>query len=139
VEWVRAAGGDGFAQVLVGHTPEAATPPELAELALPLRGDGAEGTTAAGANLNAATADGESIFTASAPAMWDSAGEDLSTEEKAAAPATGARVSQLDTRLNSEAITLEPDQDLLTDPATEYPVYIDPSVPVTRQAWRSEA
>lgn len=135
VDLVLTAGVDGFAQVLVVHTPEAATHPELAELELPLRGEGVEVTTDAGGNINAVTADGESIFTASAPAMWDSAGEDLSTEEKAAAPATGARVSQLDTRLNSEAITLEPDQDLLTDPATEYPVYIDPSVSVTRQAW----
>src|SRR5690606_36271924 len=135
VDLVLTAGVDGFAQVLVVHTPEAATHSELAELELPLRGEGVEVTTDAGGNINAVTADGESIFTASAPAMWDSAGEDLSTEEKAAAPATGARVSQLDTRLNSEAITLEPDQDLLTDPATEYPVYIDPSVSVTRQAW----
>ncbi|WP_084012835.1 LamG-like jellyroll fold domain-containing protein, partial [Thermobifida halotolerans] len=152
VDLVLTAGVDGFAQVLVVHTPEAAAHPELAELELPLRGEGVQVTSDAGGNINAVTADGESVFTASAPAMWDSSSADAdgSTQEDttgtdggtdtdmgalALAPATGARVAQLGTRLTDEAIVLEPDQDLLTDAATEYPVFIDPSVSVTRQAW----
>ncbi|MBB6173125.1 hypothetical protein HNR23_003185 [Nocardiopsis mwathae] len=136
VDLVLTAGTDGFSQVLVVHTREAAENPELAELELALGTTGVRMDADEAGNLEALGENGgESVFTASSPAMWDSSGDDIPEEELNNRAATGARTALLQARTTPTSIKLVPDHAMLTDPKTEYPVYIDPSVSVSRKAW----
>ncbi|WP_184079707.1 LamG domain-containing protein [Nocardiopsis mwathae] len=136
VDLVLTAGTDGFSQVLVVHTREAAENPELAELELALGTTGVRMDADAAGNLEALGENGgQSVFTASTPAMWDSSGDDVPEVERTARAATGARIEPIATTVEPSSIKLVPDQAMLTDLDTEYPVYIDPSVSVSRKAW----
>ncbi|NYH51392.1 hypothetical protein HNR06_000981 [Nocardiopsis arvandica] len=138
VDLVLTAGVEGFTQVLVVHTPEAAASPELAELELALDTAGVTMAADEHGNLNA-TGDegGQSVFSAQAPTMWDSTGADQATdgEDLAVAPLTTSQVEPVETTVEVEALRLVPDQTMLTDETTEYPVYIDPSISVSRPNW----
>ncbi|GAA3737283.1 LamG-like jellyroll fold domain-containing protein [Salinactinospora qingdaonensis] len=136
VDLVLTASADGFTQVLVVHTREAATHPDLAELQLALDTQGVEMSQDSGGNLTATgTEGGEPVFVAPAPSMWDSGGDGLTATAKAQRPAAGARTAQLDTHLDGDTLRLVPDPAMLTDETTRFPVYIDPSVAVSRPAW----
>ena len=104
--------------------------------------------------LAAQMRDGAGWFGAAAPVMWDSSslggvtaepavraatssaravGAGLATDgmgatSTAAAPARGARVAPVATRVTGggQVLSLVPDAALLTSPATKFPVYIDP-------------
>jgi hypothetical protein len=134
VDLVLTAGVEGFTQVLVVHTPEAAALPELAELELPLEATGVTLEADEHGNIEALGDEGgQGVFNVQAPAMWDSTGiEDTLGEDPALAPTTGARTALVETDLTVDGIRLVPDQGLLTGPDTEYPVYIDPSVSANR-------
>ncbi|MBT2453069.1 ricin-type beta-trefoil lectin domain protein [Streptomyces sp. ISL-43] len=61
-----------------------------------------------------------------------------------AGPGDSAKVTRLQAELGKDSIALTPDQAFLTDPATAYPVYIDPAwIPTNRGtqhwAWVQEA
>jgi hypothetical protein len=137
VDLVLTAGVEGFTQVLVVHTPEAAASPELAELELPLDATGVSVVADEHGNIEALGDEGgQSVFTAQAPAMWDSTGQDEALgEDPLLAPTTGARTALVETEVEVESIRLVPDQGMLTDETTEYPVYIDPSVSASRPNW----
>ncbi|CAL9618438.1 hypothetical protein SUDANB121_05809 [Nocardiopsis dassonvillei] len=84
---VLTAGVDGFGQVLVVHTPEAAQHPDLAELELALSTRGVTVHQGANGNLDAVgDQGGESVFTADAPAMWDSAGVEETASKGSSTP-----------------------------------------------------
>ncbi|MDE3724343.1 LamG domain-containing protein [Nocardiopsis sp. N85] len=137
VDLVLTAGVEGFTQVLVVHTPEAAASPELAELELPLDTSGVTLKADEHGNIEA-TGDegGQGVFSVQAPAMWDSTGiEDTRDEDPVLAPTTGARTALVETDVTVDGIRLVPDQELLTGEGTEYPVYIDPSVNANRPNW----
>ena len=132
VDLVLTAGVDGFGQVLVVHTPEAAQHEKLADLELGLATEGVTMRLGEHGNLDAIGDKGqESVFSAIAPAMWDSSGEEALEDATDMAP-TGARTALLDVDLTPDSIRLVPDTGMLTDKATQYPVYIDPSVAVSR-------
>ncbi|WP_174546718.1 LamG-like jellyroll fold domain-containing protein [Nocardiopsis dassonvillei] len=137
VDLVLTAGVEGFTQVLVVHTPEAAASPELAELELPLDATGVSVVADEHGNIEAIGDEGgQSVFTAQAPAMWDSTGQDEAAgENPLLAPTTGARTALVETEVKVESIRLVPDKGMLTDETTEYPVYIDPSVSASRPNW----
>ncbi|WP_198659352.1 LamG-like jellyroll fold domain-containing protein [Nocardiopsis sp. FIRDI 009] len=138
VDLVLTAGVEGFGQVLVVHTPEAAASPELAELELALDTVGVTMTSDEHGNLTATGNDGgRSVFSASAPTMWDSTGADQTTDgqDPAMAPLTTSQVEPVHTTVEVDALRLVPDEAMLTDEATEFPVYIDPSVSVSRPNW----
>ncbi|MFE1166035.1 LamG-like jellyroll fold domain-containing protein [Nocardiopsis sp. NPDC058789] len=136
VDLVLTAGVEGFTQVLVVNTPEAAQLPELAELELPLDTTGVTMTADEHGNLDAVgDLGGESVFSAEAPAMWDSTVEEEGADDPTVAAPLGARVQSVDTSVTVDAIRLVPDQGMLVDEATEFPVYIDPSVNASRPNW----
>ncbi|MFJ9554354.1 LamG-like jellyroll fold domain-containing protein [Nocardiopsis sp. NPDC101807] len=133
VDLVLTAGVDGFGQVLVVHTPEAAQHQGLAELELALSTTGVTMRLAENGTLEAVGDLGqESVFTAVAPAMWDSTGSSDSEEDPTVMAPTGARTELVDVDLTPDGIRLVPDAVMLGDAETEYPVYIDPSVAVSR-------
>ncbi|WP_017573911.1 LamG-like jellyroll fold domain-containing protein [Nocardiopsis halotolerans] len=133
VDLVLTAGVDGFGQVLVVHTREAAQHEDLAELDMALATTGVTMRLAENGTLQGIGDRGqESVFTAVAPAMWDSAGAEQPTEDPTLMAPTGARTELLDVDLTPDSIRLVPDAAMLDDAETEYPVYIDPSVAVDR-------
>ncbi|MYR31094.1 LamG domain-containing protein [Nocardiopsis alba] len=138
VDLVLTAGVEGFTQVLVVHTPEAAQLAELAELELPLDTTGVTMSADEHGNLDATgDAGGQSVFSAQAPAMWDSTGQEERSqgEDPTVAAPSGARMELVDTSVEIDRIRLIPDQAMLVDEATEYPIYIDPSVSASRPNW----
>lgn len=137
VDLVLTAGVEGFTQVLVVHTPEAAASEGLAELELALQATGVSVSADEHGNIEAVgDAGGKSVFTVQAPAMWDSTGQDEAPgEDPLVAPTSGAHTALVDTEITVDAIRLIPDQGMLTDEDTQYPVYIDPSVNASRPNW----
>ncbi|KIH96973.1 glucanase [Streptomonospora alba] len=139
VDLVLTAGVDGFTQVLVVHTAEAAQNERLEQLELALGTRGVDMGRDDHGNLNAQDAGGGTVFTAPAPTMWDSSSgagqEQLSPRSQAVFPQAGARVEKVDTELAGDTLRLRPDAAMLADEDTRFPVYIDPSVSVARQAW----
>ncbi|MEV0961897.1 VCBS repeat-containing protein [Streptomyces sp. NPDC049910] len=152
-----AAGVDGFSQALIVKTPAAAGNPELATIDFDLKTDGL--TLNENADTGALTAvnpAGQTVFATSTPRMWDSSGAEAVTGSSTAkagvaaktasvstadAPTTrsdltpGAKSADVDVTVAGGQLTLTPDQELLDDPGTTYPVYIDPRMTGTRQAW----
>ncbi|MGI5473316.1 hypothetical protein [Streptomyces sp. CA-132043] len=151
------ATAEGYREVLVVKTPEAAASPELERITLAASGDGLSVVPGAGGGVRAVDADGNAVFTGPAGQMWDSAGTDsgtgqaLTVKSAAKAPATatgraaaaaregtaaqdpaqpgeGDASAELPVTVADGAVSLEPDLELLRGKGTVYPVYIDPPV-----------
>jgi hypothetical protein len=134
---------EGFSQLLVVKTAEAAQNPELASLTYQLNTIGVTvSQDAETGSLTATNPAGQTVFTSPSPLMWDSttitsADDTLKTaatatgEEEAPAdqfvPPPGAQDSQMATTVSGNTLELKPDQGLLTGATTQFPVYIDPS------------
>lgn len=143
----------GFRQVLVVHTPEAASNPELEKLEFSLKSRGLtvrEGT----AGLEAVDGNGRSMFRAPAAYMWDSsgAGADGATTaqalrssgsvtedpagpagpdepERVDGPAPGDEIAEMNVDVTGDNLAVIPDAEMLSStPAEEFPLYIDPHV-----------
>ncbi|MGA5300195.1 discoidin domain-containing protein [Nucisporomicrobium flavum] len=136
VDLVLTARPQGFAQTLVIHTREAAANPQLRELRMGLRAAGLEVRAAAGGFVALDDA-GAPVFTSPAPTMWDSAGGagGVGAPREPDRPAEGDRLTAVPTRIGGGAVTLRPDRAVLDDPATVYPVYLDPQVEAGREDW----
>ncbi|MFD7735867.1 LamG-like jellyroll fold domain-containing protein [Kitasatospora phosalacinea] len=139
------ASATGFSQILVVHTPQAAKNPELDALRLGLQGDGLEVRQEADGSLKAVDpVGGGTVFEAPTPVMWDSSAPAAGAAEQAAqapagkskslaapsaaseAPGEGARTARLKVDLPEDGMVLTPDQGMLDDPSTVFPVMIDP-------------
>lgn len=134
---------DGFTQLLVVRTAEAAGSPELAELRMGLAADGMTVRETVDGGL-AAVDDGAGtpVFEAAEPMMWDSspgatptAGLARSAAEEPAA-ATGEEPGAgesgqlaavgVEVAAGGEELILTPDREVLAGEDTVYPVFIDP-------------
>lgn len=154
VDLAVAASVDGFSQALIVKTAEAAANPELAEVGYGLKADGLTlKQDADSGSLTASNPAGQTVFATSTARMWDSSGAEAEdppaasgTVSRLAASAPpvaetptdltpGTRSSTVDVEVSPDRLTLRPDQELLNSPKTTYPVYIDPRVTGTRQAW----
>ncbi|MFG3505585.1 FG-GAP-like repeat-containing protein [Streptomyces sp. NPDC047821] len=127
---------EGFSQLLVVKTAEAAKNPELAKLQFAMNTVGLTVTKDAGTGaLEAQDPAGQTVFTSPTPLMWDSSQPTSPTMRALAAeapadafePGAGAEEAQMGTTVTSDSLTITPDQQLLTGAETTYPVYIDPS------------
>ncbi|MFE0642764.1 FG-GAP-like repeat-containing protein [Streptomyces sp. NPDC058877] len=139
---------EGFSQLLVVKTAEAAKNPELASLKYKLNTVGLDvSTDAETGSVSAVNPAGQTVFTSPSPLMWDSTttssgaasmgisayGASTVTEEEPPAPADvfdpapGAQDAQMPTTVSGDVLEIKPDQALLTGADTQYPVYIDPS------------
>ncbi|MBD7917821.1 DUF4214 domain-containing protein [Cellulomonas sp. Sa3CUA2] len=128
----------GFSEVLRVESPEAAAHPALAELTFDVEtSDGIELQPTDGAFV-AADASGEAVFTSPVPTMWDSrvampgwsgvGAAPMSDVDPTVAPAPGAVVAPMATAVAADTVTVTPDADLLADPATAWPVFLDPGM-----------
>lgn len=124
----------GFTHNVVLHEPPAADAPPV-ELTVPVTTPGAELRETADGALVVKTNDAghETLAAAPAPVMWDS------SDTTAASP--DPAVKEVDAHLVDTSaggkIVLTPDAGFLNDPATVYPVTIDPtfSVNATADTW----
>ncbi|WP_189554683.1 FG-GAP-like repeat-containing protein [Streptomyces lavendofoliae] len=127
---------EGFSQLLVVKTAEAAKNPELATLQFPIKTVGLTVTKDADTGaLEAQDPAGQTVFTSPTPLMWDSSQPTSPTMRALAAeapadafePGAGAEEAQMGTTVTGDSLTITPNQELLTGAETTYPVYIDPS------------
>jgi hypothetical protein len=123
VDLIVTANPEGFSQALKIKTREAGENPALEEIAygshtreVTLSGD-ADG-------VEARDAEGKLRFVGDVR-MWDSSGADASGEVVAPSGATGQVTMTSDGP--GDEIIVRPDRAFLTDPDTQYPVFVDPS------------
>ncbi|WP_154793211.1 LamG-like jellyroll fold domain-containing protein [Occultella kanbiaonis] len=139
--------GTGYSEVLRVHTPEAAENPELAQLQFGVDTTGDLTVVEQAGGFAAQDSTGQDIFVSPTPLMWDSAstapGHDAAEMAGIASlggndsaqqsppmlePAEGDNVVQMPTTVADQTVTIEPDQAMLANPDTIWPVYIDPTV-----------
>jgi Concanavalin A-like lectin/glucanases superfamily len=115
-------GADAFSEELVVKTAAAAQNPALRSVLFPTRVTGGAVRPDAAGGFSVVGADGQDVFTSPEPLMWDS---------------TGARVSAVPLTVGAESVTVTPNEQMLADPATRFPVVIDPAVysSPSRQGW----
>ncbi|MFW6725247.1 LamG-like jellyroll fold domain-containing protein [Streptomyces sp. MAR4 CNY-716] len=129
---------DGFTQLLIVKTAEAAQNPELAQLRLHLDATGMSVRETAAGGLEAVDAGaGGAVFEAPQPVMWDSSGGTTPGARSAAAsdpaadePAAGetGKLAPVDVQVAQapDQLVLTPDAQVLKGADTVYPVFIDP-------------
>ncbi|MEU2564326.1 LamG domain-containing protein [Streptomyces longispororuber] len=152
------ATAEGYREVLVVKSAEAAASPELEKVRLPARGEGLSVTPGEGGGLRAVDADGNAVFRGPSGQMWDSAGDTAATTataphkglraiasegrpakkgtaEDPAQPGQGDATADLPVTVGDGAVSVKPDLDLLRGEKTVYPVFIDPSVGLGLSEW----
>ncbi|WP_307531197.1 LamG domain-containing protein [Streptomyces umbrinus] len=149
------ATAEGYREVLVVKTADAAASSELEQVKLTATGEGLSLVPGAGGGLRAVDADGNAVFRGPAGQMWDSAGDDEPTEvqpqlmsaermeaqaeERVAAdpahPGEGDATAELPVSVGEGTVSVKPDLDLLRGQKTVYPVFIDPSVGLGASEW----
>jgi hypothetical protein len=145
------ATAEGYRQVLVVKSSEAASSAELEQVRFSAASDGLEVVPGAGGGLRAVDEDGNAVFNGPAGQMWDSAGDEgagtqaqllrtadavegpeTSGDGDMAQPGAGDASAVLPVHVETGAVTVKPDLDLLRGAKTVYPVYIDPPVGLGR-------
>jgi hypothetical protein len=126
-----------FTQVLVVRTPAAAKLPQLQEIQVGLDAPGMTVRRSAAGGVQAVADSGEVVFSAPQPAMWDSSGARLTqpkTADRTEEPLEGDTVAPMAVEVSSDSLAVLPDQALVNDPQTKYPLHIDPTFNAPRIA-----
>ncbi|GII33574.1 phospholipase A2 [Planotetraspora mira] len=137
VDLVLTADVDGFAEKLVVKSRAAAADPKLKALTFATSLKKGKIKADEYGNVAIVNTKDDPVFTTSAAEMWDATAEKAMTRNPAT-PAVGAqagRRSKMDVRLSAGALKVTPDAALLTDPATVFPVTIDPSFTAAKSGW----
>ncbi|HEX8864685.1 MAG TPA: SGNH hydrolase, partial [Lentzea sp.] len=139
------AGLSGFTQVLVVKTAEAARNPALGALKLVARTSGMTLATAADGILSTHDSAGNVVFRGSTPIMWDSRKDPAGAVPTANDPGSGRitrlTVAQKAPQLSAVAkdaatdVTITAAPEALTGKDVAYPVYLDPGLSRTKEAW----
>jgi RHS repeat-associated protein len=124
---------DGYTQLLVVKDRGAAGSSKLAHLRFALTGQGLTASTDKGGNLRVKDAKGALVFAGNNPVMWDATADLAGTTATAAAASGGRR--PMTTTVVGNTLMVTPDRAFLADPATTFPVYLDPGVTATRSGW----
>ncbi|WP_251016767.1 LamG domain-containing protein [Streptomyces sp. ISL-1] len=137
------ATAEGYREVLVVKSAEAAANPALEQIKLTAKGDGLSIAAGAGGGLRAIDGDGNAAFTGPAGVMWDSAGDagaqpqlmrstaaaeadEPEPTEDPNRPGAGDSTAELPVQVDGTAVAVKPDLELLRGEETVYPVFIDP-------------
>jgi hypothetical protein len=130
---------DGYSQVLVVKNAEAAANPRLRQLSFAVNGRGLRLNADKSGNMEVVDGGGETAFLGNTPRMWDAAAEAITgdadsgtTSPVTRASAAEATVATMPVQNDGKQIRITPSQSLLADPATTFPVYIDPGLTLNR-------
>jgi hypothetical protein len=115
----------GLSHILVVSTPEAAANPALDELRFGLAATGLTVSTSDGVT-QAVDSNADAVFVAPTPLMWDSQLVAGSSKGGPDGPGDSRQVAMPVSVAGTELV-LSPDRAMLSDPATVWPVYIDPT------------
>jgi hypothetical protein len=127
VDLVLIANRLGFQQHLVVNSPpDAATLETLSSIELPLTAEGATVVESETGQLQVVNDAGEVVVSTAAPVMWD-ARTDARTDEPIAAENLDVELTPASEPGTDATLVVTPPAGYLTDPATEYPVVIDPT------------
>ncbi|MET9315193.1 LamG-like jellyroll fold domain-containing protein [Kribbella sp. NPDC003505] len=141
VDLVVDAAAEGFSYNLVVKNRAAAADPALRSLTFPVATQNLDLRTAQTGRPGYVDASGKQVLSAGEALMWDSTGTVASkTRSSAAAVAEGpggqAKRALMTFEGSPDGLTLTPDQRLLTDAATVFPVVLDPTImTVNRSGW----
>ncbi|MEW2086895.1 LamG domain-containing protein [Streptomyces sp. NPDC005283] len=139
------ATAEGYREVLVVKSAEAAANPQLNEVELTATGNGLTIAPGAGGGLRAFDGDGNTVFKGPAGLMWDSAGDAGAQPQllrnpaaagepaegdvpEALSPDKGDASAVLPVQVTDGEVAVTPDLEVLRGEDTVYPVYIDPSM-----------
>ncbi|WP_153183248.1 hypothetical protein [Streptomyces sp. E5N91] len=130
---------DGFAQNLIINTPQAAANPAVQNIELGITALGVTLDDDAADNLTATDAEGNVVFSAPHPKMWEQ--PDVTTEAKDRAASTATDLSDqpssapVGVEISDNTLTLTPDPTLLAT-ADQFPLVVDPPFSGgTREKW----
>ncbi|MEV1120251.1 LamG-like jellyroll fold domain-containing protein [Actinosynnema sp. NPDC049800] len=118
---------EGFSELLVIKTPEAARNSALDTVTFPTHAEGVRvehGPAPGSGDLVVKDAAGEPVFVGDASHMWDSSGD--GPRERVGEPVLGDRQATMEVEVTPEAVAIVPDRGFLDDPTTTYPVVLDP-------------
>ncbi|MGA5301777.1 LamG-like jellyroll fold domain-containing protein [Nucisporomicrobium flavum] len=137
------ANADSFSQVLIVKDSDAADNSDLAQLTFGLS---AEGVTLRqdpdDGVIRAVDSGGTTTFISDGAAMWDTpAATAVPASKQARASATevsgtrSADLQKIPVDLAGQTLTVTPSQQMLTSPATDFPLYIDPGFNGGKEIW----
>lgn len=131
---------DGFSEFLTVTSAAAAANPALSTVRFPIDAVGLAVQVDPDGTLRAVDSAGGTVFRSPPPAMWDSPAPGVPPADPDEGPDTvdvpGAHVGQVGVAVNDGALEITPDQSILTDPTTVFPVVIDPHVTTMKHpAW----
>ncbi|MGH3713697.1 MAG: LamG-like jellyroll fold domain-containing protein [Micromonosporaceae bacterium] len=136
VDLVVAAAEQSFSEVLVVKTSQAARNPSLRQVTLGMRLDGVS-VRPQGGGLVAVDNHGVPVFGAPQPSMWDSGADGagiVPVRDRVRGPREGDRVAPMQMAVSQTALSVVPDEALLTGSTTRFPLYIDPTTSLTMAA-----
>lgn len=154
IDLVVQAGTVGFSHYLVVRDAQAAAHPALRQVSLGLATSGLAAVDAPGGTTAFVDALGDDVFVVPPARMWDSGGAPTagagmpaqaassgSAGERAVSTADLlepdlARSAVMPVTVTSSTVTVVPDQAMLRDPETVFPVVIDPSYSEGHTYWR---
>ncbi|MEV1173734.1 LamG domain-containing protein, partial [Nonomuraea sp. NPDC049784] len=135
----------GYRELLVVKTPQAAANPRLERLQFGVKSDHLTVTALRDGGLTGVDYNGEQVFTAPPAQLWTSRGTGAESPVPAAptaksaaksaavsavdGPAPGAGASRVPVSVSGESLVVAPDRGLLRQAdAAAYPIYIDPDI-----------
>jgi hypothetical protein len=113
----------GFSQVLVVKSRRGAAQAALDKVRFNYTAKGVELAALAGGGVEARDDRGQVVFKSPPPTMWDSRGASPDSAGAQGLP----RVATMAEEVGAAHLAVVPDRAMLSDPGTEYPVFIDPS------------
>ncbi|WP_153054038.1 hypothetical protein [Planomonospora sphaerica] len=107
------------------------------EFRIPVQAENLTSSKTKDGGLKLADEAGKTVAKAPAPVMTDSSGRRPAVRQDGRSPLVRQRVGKIDTRVIKDSgrslLVLAPDAGWLADPATEYPVVVDPTTTLTLQ------